>query len=139
MVRTQRLLCVLALIGSVALVGTAMAGKKPHNGQKLLANKIHQNGKHELHKVGKHTAYAHVSKGKITSVTVENDAKGAVPVTKYKTDKKMAQVNSRDLVLADSGTRTDATLAQLQYVTAWVGYAFYEEYGTSTSTGSRWI
>jgi hypothetical protein len=129
MIRAHRFLFVVALIGSVALVGTAMAAKKPHDGQKLLGNKIHQNGKHELHKVGKHTAYAHVSKGKITGVTVENDAKGAVPVTKYKTDKKMAEVSSRYLVRADTGTMTDATLAQLQYVTAYVGYAYYDEFG----------
>ena len=129
MVRTHRLLCVVALIGSVALVGTALAGKKPHAGHELLGKKIHQNGKHELHKVGAHTVSAHVSKGKITGVTVEHRTKGAVPVKKYKTDKKVVQTNSPYFVMADTGTMTDATLAQLQFVTVWVGYAFYDEYG----------
>ena len=129
MVRTHRLLCVVALIGSVALVGTALAGKKHHAGHELLGKKIHQNGKHELHKVGEHTVFAHVSNGKIMGVTVEHRTKGAVPVKKYKTDKKVVQANSRYLVMADTGTMTDATLAQLQYVTLWVGYAFSDEYG----------
>jgi hypothetical protein len=129
MVRPHRLLWVVALIGSVALVGTALAEKKHHAGHELLGKKTHQNGKHELHKVGAHTVSAHVSKGKITGVTVEHRTKGAVPVKKYKTDKKVVQANSRYLVMADTGTMTDATLAQLQYVTVWVGYAFYDEYG----------
>lgn len=116
------------LIPGVVLVGGQRGGKKHHAGQKLLGNKIHQNGKHELHKVGEHTVSANVSKGKITGVTVGHRTKGAVPVRKYKTDKQMAQANYRYMA-AGTGMVADATLAQLQYVTVWVGYAFYDEYG----------
>ena len=116
------------LIPGVALGAAQGGGKKHRGGQELLGKKIHQNGKHELQKVGEHTVSANVSNGKITGVTVGHRTKGAVSVRKYKTDKKMAQANSLYMA-ADTGMVTDATLAQLQYVTAWIGYAFYDEYG----------
>jgi hypothetical protein len=116
------------LIPGGTLVGGQGGAKKHHSGLDLLGNKIHQNGKHELHKVGEHTVSANVSNGKITGVTVNHRTKGAVPVTKYKTDKKMAQANPRYMTVG-TGMAADATLAQLEYVTVWVGYAFYDEYG----------
>lgn len=116
------------LIPGVALGAAKGGGKKHHGGQELLGKKMHQNGKHELHKVGENTVSANVSNGKITGVTAAHRTKGAVAVRKYKTDKQMAQANPRYMA-AGTGMVADATLAQLQYVTAWVGYAFYDEYG----------
>lgn len=104
------------LIPGVVLLGGQRVEKKHYAGLELLGNKIHQTGKHELHKVGEHTVFANVSNGKITGVNVEHRTKGSVPVRKYKSDKQMAQANS-------------ITLVQLQYTTVWVGYAFYDEYG----------
>jgi hypothetical protein len=116
------------LIPAVTLVGGQPKGRKHLAGMDLLGNKIHQNGKHELHKVGEHTVSANVSNGKITGVAVNHRTKGPVQVTKYKTDKKMAQAPSPYMAVS-TGMAAGATLAQLQYVTVWVGYAFYDDYG----------
>jgi len=125
------LLVLGVLIGSVASVDVALAkGKRQHHGGKeLIGEKIKQNGKHVIHKVGRYTVSANVLDGKITGVDVVHRSKGPVPVKKYKSDKKMTQLTSRHYVMADNGTVTDATVAQLQYATLWIGYAFYDEYG----------
>jgi hypothetical protein len=44
----------------VALSVTALVGKTPHAGHEL-GKKIHQNGSHELHKVGKRTGLSSVA------------------------------------------------------------------------------
>ncbi len=96
---------------------------KHHDGKSLLGDKIKSNGKHLLHKNGKFTAAADVKNGKVAGVTVTDD-KGAVPVKKYKTTKKMAE-------LPASGFQTVAyNVAQSTYLgETWIGYSYYDEYG----------
>jgi len=120
-------LLTLLLPGVVSVAGQP-GGKKHQSGEALLGKKIHQNGKHELQKVGEQTVSANVSNGKITGVTVEHRSNKAVAVRKYKTDKQMAQATPRYMT-ASSAMADELMLAQLQYVTAWVGYAFYDDYG----------
>ena len=90
---TRRLLLSgMATAGLVAAAGPVLAKKKQdhHSGNDLLGEKVKKNGKHVLEKKGKHTATVDVKDGKIAGVTVQHDAKGNVPVKKYKTNKKMA-------------------------------------------------
>ncbi|SRR5258708_3667221 len=145
------LAALFAVLGLVAVDGSALAqgkskdrqeqgdtkgkkGEKPqkakhvhHNGKDLLGDKIKVNGKHKLHENGKHTAYVTVANGKITGVSVVHADKGAVPVTKYKTNKKMAEAPA-------SGFQAVAfNLAQsqgTQYLgQTWIGYSYYDDYG----------
>ena len=99
---------------------------KHHDGKSLLGDKVKSNGKHVFHKNGKFTAAADVKNGKVAGVTVTDD-KGAVPVKKYKTTKKMAE-------LPASGFQTVAyNLAQSTYLgETWIGYSYYDEYGYET-------
>jgi hypothetical protein len=140
MVRRLRLLILLlAIVGIAAVEVTAapppdhgnkgpkdhkVKQQKQHNGKDLVGNNIKANGRHQLHQNGKHTAYVDVSNGKIAGVVVKNADTGDVPVTKYKTNKKMAM-----------GPRSGAMLAgyqqvQYEYVdTVWIGYGYIDEWG----------
>ena len=94
---------------------------KHKNGKALLGDRIKKNGKHKLEQHGKHAAYANVKDGKITGVTVEHSEKGPVPVTKYKTTKKMAA--------ADGIQPVALHLAQQSMGSTWIGYAYIDEWG----------
>ena len=102
--------------------------KKQHkhvNGKDLLGEKIRTNGQHKLQEHGKHTAYVDVRNGKIIGVKVKHADKGDVPVKKYKTNKKMADlavtgIQAVSLRLAQSDTYLGTT---------WIGYAYYDEWG----------
>jgi hypothetical protein len=99
---------------------------KHHNGKDLVGDKIKTNGKHKFHEHGKHTAFVDVKGGKIAGVTVTHAEKGNVPVKKYKTTKKMAEVPASgmqpvSLVLAQGGT---------QYLgMTWIGYSYIDDWG----------
>ena len=139
MIRARRYLAaVLVVIGLAAMVGYADAqgkgkgkgrGKHHHlSGQQLLGDKIKTNGNHVIHKNGKYTASATVKDGKVAGVNVKHSEKGDVPVTKYKTTKKMAirmgEPNGISLV---SYRRM---LAQIQDLgMTYIGYAYTDEYG----------
>ncbi len=101
--------------------------KKQHkhqNGKDLVGDKIKKNGKHELHKHGKHTASIDVQNGKIRGVSVKHAEKGDVPVKKYKTTKKMVDSSAGGLMPAS------LVLAQAQYMgTIYIGYAYIDEWG----------
>jgi hypothetical protein len=97
---------------------------KHHPGKELVGDKIKKDGTHKIHENGKHTAFVNVSKGKITGVKVKHAQKGDVPVTKYKTTKKMVEgpMSGIQLVSLD--------LAQSQYLgTLWIGYAYIDDWG----------
>ncbi|HKQ62845.1 MAG TPA: hypothetical protein VJS92_16250 [Candidatus Polarisedimenticolaceae bacterium] len=132
--RLQFLAACLAVVGLV-FAGTASAqgkGKGPGaakakshkhvSGKNLLGDKIKQNGHHKLEDHGKFSSSVDVSNGKIAGVKVKHADKGDVPVTKYKTTKKMAE-----------GPRSGAQFAsyqQAQYVvTLWIGYAYIDDWG----------
>jgi hypothetical protein len=97
-------------------------GKANHkNGKNLLGDKIKTNGQHKIDQKGAHAVLVDVKDGKIAAFRVKHDKKGDVPVKKYKTSKKMAQLEV---------PRSPIVLAQYQYVgTTYIGYAYYDEYG----------
>jgi hypothetical protein len=103
-------------------------GQKAHkhkSGKDLLGDRVKKNGSHKLEDHGKNSATAEVKDGKITGVKVKHADKGDVPVTKYKSNTKMASgpATSR-YQLASLG------LAPAQYVgTMWIGYAYIDDYG----------
>ena len=99
---------------------------KHQNGKQLAGDKLKKDGKHELHKNGKHTAYIDVKGGKVMGVSVKHAEKGDVPVKKYKTTKNpmtMASVSS-------SGFQTVAFIPTQQVVgETWIGYSYIDEWG----------
>ncbi len=97
-------------------------GKAKHkNGKDLLGDKIKTNGKHKIDKQGPHEVSVDVKDGKIAAFHVKHDKKGALPVKKYKTSKKMARLEA---------PKSGIVLAQYQYLgTTYIGYAYYDEYG----------
>lgn len=103
--------------------GKEKKAKHEHkNGKALLGDRIKTNGKHKLEQRGKHTAYVNVRDGKIAGMTVESADKGAVPVKKYRSTRKMAGVEG--LMPAS------LHLVQAQSMgTTWIGYAYVDEWG----------
>jgi hypothetical protein len=123
--RTRRLLTVsMALTGVLGLINAAAARGKAnhHNGAKLLGDKIKQNGNHVIEKKGPHTISVDVKDGKIAGMHVKHEQKGELPVTKYKTKKKMAQ--------AEGMHYASYIQVQDQYLgTTYIGYSYYDDYG----------
>jgi len=109
--------------------GHSSKEKKPHkdfSGKDLVGDKIKTNGQHKIHEHGKFSTFVNVSNGKIAGVNVKHAERGDVPVTKYKTTKKMAQGQG------PTGGVQFASLAfaQSQYVgTLWIGYAYIDDDG----------
>ena len=139
-----RNLALFLAVASLSLQGTALAqgkgkgneGKggpakekkaKKHehkNGKNLLGDRIRKNGKHELEKHGKYTAFANVQDGKIRGVSVNHADKGDVPVKKYKTNKKMADASSGSLMPASLLFVQAQSLGE-----TWIGYSYIDDYG----------
>ena len=120
------LTAIVVIVGLFALGDAAIAAAKAkhHNGKDLLGEKIKTNGSHVLDKKGNYTASVEVKDGKIAGVHVKHAKKGDVPVKKYKTNKKMAEVSTglmpANFILAQ-GT---------QYLgTTWIGYSYIDDYG----------
>ena len=100
---------------------------KHEDGKKLVGDKIKKNGKHELHKNGKHTAYVDVQDGKIRGVSVKHADKGDVPVKKYKTKTKPANMAEGS---ASGLMPVNLILTQAESLgTTWIGYAYIDDYG----------
>ena len=139
-----RKLAVLTAIAALALNWTAFAqpkgkgegkgaqeGKekkakqhKHQNGKDLLGEKIKKNGRHELQRQGKHTTYVDVQDGKIRGVSVKHAEKGDVPVTKYKTNKKMVDAGATGIV------PVNLLLTQAQSLgTTYIGYSYIDDWG----------
>jgi hypothetical protein len=143
MVKAHRsLVALLAVLGMIVMVGLADAqgkgkGKEKekgrgkhhhHSGQQLLGDRIKTNGHHVIHQNGKHTVTADVRNGKITGVSVKHSEKGDVPVTKYKTKKKMAAKTGEPDGI--SLVSYHGVLAQVQDLgTTYIGYAYIDDYG----------
>jgi hypothetical protein len=141
MARAHRyLVAILAVVGLIAMVGFADAqgkgkgkgeGKGKHHhlsGQQLLGDKIKTNGNHVIHKAGKHTVSVTVKDGKVAGVNVKHSEKGDVPVTKYKTTKKMALKTGESNGISLVSYRR--MLAQTQDLgMTYIGYAYTDEYG----------
>src|SRR5229473_2267190 len=80
------LLSALLTAGLVAGGGIAIAKThRHHDAHALLGAKLHQNGKHEVGKIGNNTVTADVSNNKVV-----NMGAGGLPARKVKSKKKMA-------------------------------------------------
>ena len=116
---------VLALVSSIAFVGTAFAKHNHNSGLQLIGNRLNTNGKHEIHKVGEHTVSVHIENKKIAGVSVMHRTKGNVAVKKYKTTRKMAQGNEIDAPVGGTGGLIQPAGYQLaQSPVVYVGYSF---------------
>jgi hypothetical protein len=116
---------VLALVGSVAFVGTAHAKHNHHNGPQLLGNRLNTDGTHEIHKVGEHTVSVRVQSKKVAGVSVMHRTKGNVAVKKYKTNRKMAQGSDIDAPVETTSRLIQPTDYQLaQAAVVYIGYSF---------------
>jgi len=138
--RLRLLAACLAVLALVVANGSAFAQppkehgkpnpskeKKQHkhfSGKDLVGDKIKKDGTYKIHEHGKFTASVNVSNGKIAGVNVKHAEKGDVPVTKYKTTKKMAQGSTDGVHFAS------LVLAQGQFVgTLWIGYGYIDDFG----------
>jgi hypothetical protein len=91
----------------------------------LLGNKINTDGKHELHKRGDHTIYAHVNGKKISHISVTHKTKGEVPVKKYKTNKKVVQLGVPGFAAGETGKLGEPVSYQLAQQIVWlIGWAY---------------
>ncbi len=98
--------------------------QKHQDGKSLVSDKIKSNGKHKFHENGKFSSFVNVSNGKIAGISVQHAEKGAVPVKKYKTTRKMVEAPIGGF------QRVALTLAQAEYLgTTWIGYSYYDDYG----------
>ena len=99
---------------------------KHTDGKKLVGDKVKKNGKHELHKNGKHTAFVDVQDGKIRGVNVKHADKGDTPVKKYRTKKPPTMASAS----AGGIMPVNMVLTQGQYIgTEWIGYAYIDDWG----------
>jgi hypothetical protein len=116
---------VLALVGSIAFVGTASAKHNHNSGPQLLGNRLNTNGTHEIHKVGEHTVSVHVQNKKVAGVSVAHRTKGNVAVKKYKTNRKMAQGRDIEVPVEMRGRLVQPAGYQLaQSAGLYIGYSF---------------
>lgn len=82
------LLSVLVAIAIMVGGGMAIAkNHKHHDGHALLGAKLHQNGKHEVGKIGNNTVTAQVNNNKVTAMSA-----GSLPVKKVRSKQKMASL-----------------------------------------------
>jgi len=118
---------VLALVSSIAFVGTASAKHNHNNGQQLVGNRLNTNGRHEVHKVGEHTVHVHIENKKVAAVSVTHRTKGNVAVKKYKTTRKMAQGNEIDAPMEVNGSLVQSAGYQVaQSAVVYIGYSFFD-------------
>lgn len=127
--RIQRLFTAMVVIfGLLALGNVAVAAPKAkhhnhHDAKQMLGERLKTNGHHEIHKKGNYHTFVEVKDGKVAGVHVKHDTKGDIPVTKYKTHKKMAQAG---------GHIVYASLSSVQYQdmgTVYIGFSYVDEYG----------
>lgn len=151
--RTKRILvCLVVMIGTAAFAGAGMAAKPEnkghenaamkhqekeqakaagkqhgkghhHNGKDLVGAKIKTNGHHVIDTKGDVTTSVDVQDGKIAGLHAKHAKKGDLAVTKYKTTKRMAQVDP-----LDGGPRM--MTVQDEYLgTVYIGYSYVNDYG----------
>ncbi len=106
--------------------GKAKGKQKHFSGEQLVGAKIKTNGKHVIHQNGKHTVSVTVKNGKIAGLSVKHSEKGDIPVTKYKTTKKMASRTSRGLSLV---SYTNALEQSQDLGMTYIGYAYIDDDG----------
>jgi len=118
---------VLALVGSIAFVGSASAKHNHNSGLQLLGSRLNTNGKHEIHKVGEHSVSVHIENKKVAGVSVTHRTKGNLAVKKYKTTRKMAQGNEIDAPADTNGSLIRPAGYQVaQSAVVYIGYSFFD-------------
>src|SRR5690348_14887111 len=92
-------LSALAIVGLLAGGEIALAkAHHHHDGHALLGAKLHQNGKHEIGKIGNNTVTAEVNNNKVASMSA-----GSLPVKKMRSKQKMASVAPQVIQVAATG------------------------------------
>ena len=112
-----------ALVVAFGLVGIAAAAPKKanhHDGKALLGDKVKAKGQHVIDKKGDYSVAADVKDGKIAGVHVKHAKKGDIAVKKYKSNKKVAQID---------GAQPPAIAADDYIGTMWIGYAYIDDDG----------
>ncbi|MGD1022905.1 MAG: hypothetical protein ABR880_09005 [Candidatus Sulfotelmatobacter sp.] len=113
----------LLAIGSVAFA--AAAKKQNHlDGHRLVAAKLKTDGHHDIDKRGHYSASVESKGGKIAAFHVVHDTKGAIPVKKYKTNKKMVQATGSHLTYASFALPQDTDLGTVE-----IGYSYIDDDG----------
>ena len=117
------IMCSLLAIGNVA---SAAAAKKQnhHDGHRLVAAKLKTDGHHDIEKRGHYTASVESKSGKIAAFHVVHDTKGAIPVKKYKTNKKMVQTTGSHLTYASFALPQDTDMGTVD-----IGYSYIDDDG----------
>ena len=115
---------VLALVGSVAFVGTAYAKHNHNSGPQLLGNRLSTDGAHEIHKVGEHSVSVRVQNKKVAGVSVMHRTRGNVAVKKYKTNRRMAQGRDIDAPETTGRLVQPAGYQLAQTAGVYIGYSF---------------
>ncbi len=126
MINGKRRLAVLVMFAVAMMAVVAFAAGKVkkhhhHSGHAMLGAKLKTNGTHQIHKNGKHTVSAEVKNGKVAAIHVKHDTKGDVPVKKYKTNKKMALIDTPPSEAQPADTIDNGTV--------WIGYAYVDDEG----------
>jgi hypothetical protein len=126
--RNQRFLTGIVVICSLfAITGFAVAAAKAHHhhdGKQLLGANSKKDGRHVIDKKGHYTTAVDTKGGKVADVHVVHDTKGEIPVKKYKTNKKLAQVDGGHVVYASFLLGQDQDMG-----TVYIGYAYTDDYG----------
>jgi hypothetical protein len=112
----RRVLTGLVFSTSILTAGGIALAKNEHhnNGHNLLGDKLNQNGKHEISRIGNNAVTAEVSNKKVVGMSAAN-----LPVRKVKSNKKMAGVGFDHLQIAANGEIQLAQAADVYY-----GYCF---------------
>jgi hypothetical protein len=122
---TRGALCTLAFLalGSVA-VAVPVKAQHHHDARALVADKLKQDGHHELERRGKVATSIEVKGGKIAAFHAKHAEKGELAVRKYKTRRKVVQMTEPHAVYASYH------LAQLQDLgTEYIGYSYIDDDG----------
>src|SRR5580692_4963859 len=117
------MICTLLAIGNVAAAATAKK-QNHHDGHRLVAAKLKTDGHHDIEKRGHYTASVESKGGKIAAFHVVHDTKGAIPVKKYKTHKKMVRATSSHLTYASFTLTQDMDMGTVE-----IGYSYIDDDG----------
>jgi hypothetical protein len=125
-VNKKRLTLAVAILAVLCFVAAAVAAnvkKHNHHGghDKVSKTDLKKDGNHSIGKVGKHSVSIDTKGGKITKFHAKHDTKGEVAVKKYRSHKKMAELE---------GNASDGIPAQqVDEGTVWVAYAYVDDDG----------
>ena len=125
--RTRHLFLALPVAVSLtALVNSPTAMAKPvhHDAKQLVAANRNVDGHHDIEHRGKFTTSVEMKNGKVHALNVRHSERGAVPVKKYRTNRKMALNLTGHIVYAslESGQAEDMG-------TVYMGYSYIDDNG----------